>query len=82
MKILTLILTLLGSAGLAPAADASKPAYPLTTCVVSGKNLDSMGGPYAMDHKGQEVRFCCEYCKPKFEKDPAAYLNKIQDASK
>lgn len=82
MKFLTLILTILGSGGFALAADAQKPAYPLTTCVVSGKKLDSMGGPYVMDHKGQEVRLCCEHCKPKFEKDPAAYLKKIQDASK
>lgn len=82
MKIVTLILTILGSGSFALAADEQKPVYPLTTCVVSGKNLDSMGGPYVVDYKGREVRFCCEHCKPKFEKDPAPFLKKIQDATK
>lgn len=82
MKILTLLLTILATGCLARAADGQKPAYPLTTCVVSGKSLDSMGGPYVMDHQGREVRLCCEHCKPKFDQDPAAYLKKIQDAGK
>jgi YHS domain-containing protein len=81
MKILTLILGIL-AAGSALAADGQKSAYPLTVCVVSGEPLDSMGGPYVMTHAGQEVRLCCEHCKPKFDKDPAAYLKKIQDAKK
>ena len=82
MKILILILTLLGTGSFTLAADGKKSTYPLTTCVVSGEKLDSMGGPYVMTYKDQEVRLCCEHCKPKFEKDPTAYLKKIQDASK
>ncbi len=81
MKILTLIL-LLASGCLVQAAEAQKPVYPLTTCVVSGKKLDSMGGPFITHYNGVEVRFCCEHCQPKFEKDPATFLKKIQDASK
>jgi YHS domain-containing protein len=81
MKILTLILGAL-ALGSTVAADDGKPAYPLTVCVVSGEKLDSMGGPYIMTYEGQEVRFCCEHCKPKFEKDPATYLKKIQDGRK
>jgi YHS domain-containing protein len=81
MKILTLIMGIL-AAGSAPAADDQNPAYPLTVCVVSGEKLDSMGGPYVMTHDGQEVRLCCEHCKPKFDKDPAAYLQKIHNAKK
>ena len=81
MKILTLILGIL-AAGSALAADAQKTAYPLTVCVVSGEKLDSMGGPYVMTYEGQEVRLCCEHCKPKFEKDPATFLKKIQEAKK
>lgn len=81
MKILAFILGIL-AAGSAPAADEPKPAYPLKVCVVSGEPLDSMGGPYVMTHEGREVRLCCEHCKPRFEKDPDAFLKKIQNAGK
>jgi YHS domain-containing protein len=79
MKLITLILGALAVGG-AVAADEAKPAYPLTVCVVSGEKLDSMGGPYIMTYEGQEVRFCCEHCRPRFEKDPATYLKKIREA--
>ena len=81
MKILTFILTILGTGSLALAGE-NKPAYPLTTCVVSGEKLDSMGEPYVFTYEGQQVKLCCEHCKPKFEKNPADYLKKIKDASK
>lgn len=81
MKILTFILTILGTGSLALAGE-NKPAYPLGTCVVSGENLTSMGGPYVFTYEGQQVKLCCEHCKPKFEKNPADYLKKIKDASK
>lgn len=48
--------------------------YPLDTCVVSGEKLGSMGEPFVITHEGTEVRFCCDACLPKFEKDPAKYL--------
>lgn len=82
MKILTLILTILGTGSLALASDQQKPAYPLKTCVVSGEELGTMGESYILDYKGQEVRLCCQRCKAKFEKDPAKFLKKIQDAAK
>ena len=70
------------------AADSAKAAYPLTTCVVSDENLDGsdMGGPvdYIYKEKGKPdrlVRFCCKMCVPKFEKDPAKYLKKIDEAA-
>ena len=81
MKFLTFILTILGTGSLALAGE-NKPAYPLTTCVVSGEKLDAMGGPVVFTYEGQEVRLCCEHCKPKFEKHPEDYLKKIKDASK
>ncbi|HEU5070771.1 MAG TPA: hypothetical protein VFV96_10230 [Verrucomicrobiae bacterium] len=63
-------------------ADAkAKPAYPLTTCVVSGEKLDDMGKPYVFDYKGHEVRLCCKKCLKKFDKDPEAYLKKIEAAN-
>ena len=60
---------------------AAKP-YPLTTCVVSGEKLDSMGKPYVYDHEGLEVRFCCKNCVKDFKKDPAKYVKMVKDAAK
>jgi len=62
-------------------ADKGKP-YPLTTCVVSGEKLDSMGKPKVIQYEGREVRFCCEGCEPNFRKDPKTYLKKLDDAAK
>ena len=59
------------------AASASKP-YPLETCLVSGEKLGEMGEPFVIDHKGQQIKFCCESCLPKFEKDPEKYLAKLK----
>ena len=53
-------------------------AYPLTTCVVSGEELGSMGEPVEYDHEGTTVKFCCKRCIPKFEKDPETYLAKLK----
>ena len=61
---------------------AEKPAYPLTTCVVSGEKLGSMGKSYVHEHKGKEVQFCCKSCLKSFDKDPAKYLAKIEKAAK
>ncbi len=80
-KLITLLAALiLGIAGITHAAD-DKPTYPLTTCIVSGEALDSMGKPYVFEYEGQEVQLCCKDCKKKFEKDPAKYLEKL-DAAK
>ncbi|MDA3874370.1 MAG: hypothetical protein PF795_10490 [Kiritimatiellae bacterium] len=66
----------------APKTEATAPAetYPLTTCVISGQPLDSMGKPYIHMHEGTEVRFCCKGCLPAFNKDPEAQLKKIKKA--
>ena len=63
------------------AADAAKP-YPLDTCLVGGGKLGSMGEPVVITHESQVIKFCCESCQPKFEKDPAKYLAKLATASK
>jgi len=57
-------------------------AYPLDKCIVSDEKLGSMGEPIVLVHEGQEVKFCCESCQPKFEKDPAKYLTKLTTAAK
>lgn len=75
MKIFAFLSLILATASGARAAE-EKP-YPLKTCVVSGEKLGSMGEPYVFKHDGTEVRLCCEHCRPKFDKDPAKYLEKI-----
>ncbi len=60
----------------ANAKTAAKP-YPLEVCVVSGEKLGSMGKPYVLVYQGQEIKLCCDGCKPDFEKDPAKYLAKL-----
>ena len=52
--------------------------YPLTTCVVSGKELGSMGDPIIVEHKGTQVKLCCKHCTPKFEQDPAKYAAMVK----
>lgn len=55
---------------------AQAKAYPLGECLVSGKALDK--DAVAVMFGTQLVRFCCEKCVARFEKDPAAFLPKLQ----
>lgn len=61
----------------AAAADKAKP-YPLKTCLVSGNDLDSMGGPISKTYDGQVIKFCCKPCIKKFEANQAKYLAKLK----
>lgn len=56
----------------------TKP-YPLKICLVSGEKLGSMGEPTSLIHEGQEIKFCCDSCEPRFKKDPAKYLSKLEN---
>lgn len=58
---------------------AAKPYLP-DICLVSGEKLGSMGDPVVINHEGQEIKFCCDSCVPKFKKDPAKYLSKFDHA--
>jgi hypothetical protein len=77
------ILTILASLLLASCASTSsstkggvKP-YPLKTCIVTGNDLGSMGDEQRLVYQGQEIKFCCEPCVGKFQKNPAKYLAKL-----
>lgn len=61
---------------------AQTATYPLKTCVVSDEALGGMGEPYDKLYGTHLVRFCCSSCPETFEKDPAPYLKKIDDARK
>lgn len=67
----------------APATEETSAAktYPLDVCLVSGEKLGSMGEPVSIVHEGQEIKFCCDSCLPKFKKDPEKYLGKLETAS-
>lgn len=60
-----------------PSAETAAKPYPLEVCLVSGEELGSMGEPVSIVHEGQEIKFCCDKCVPKFEADPAKYLSKL-----
>jgi hypothetical protein len=62
-------------------APKAKP-YPLKTCVVTGEKLDAMGKPYVFVHEGQEIKLCCKGCLKAFEKEPAKFLKKMDEAAK
>ncbi len=57
-----------------------KDDYPLTTCMISGMKLGSMGDPIEYIAANRLVRFCCAGCPRSFWKDPATYLAKLDEA--
>ena len=64
------------------AIKAQAGSYPLTTCVVAGGKLGSMGETVNLVVGNRLVKFCCAGCVAEFKADPAAYLKKIDDAKK
>ena len=56
--------------------------YPLSTCVVTGDKLGSMGKPIDYVSGDRLVRFCCAPCIAGFEKNPAHYRAMIDAAAK
>jgi YHS domain-containing protein len=62
------------------AEDKEAKKYPLETCVVSGEKLGSMGDPYVFKYKGREVKLCCKGCLKDFNKEPAKYVKKLEEA--
>lgn len=55
--------------------------YPLENCIVREKSkLGSMGDPMQIVVANRLVQFCCKGCLPKFHKDPAKYLAKLDAA--
>lgn len=80
MKFLTsLFLVFSSTVGALSATETS--AYPLTTCVVSGEKLGTMGKPYTLTAEGTEVQLCCQGCQAQFDKDPEKFLSKVREAS-
>lgn len=81
----TFVVLMLAALVAVPALGAEEGAqqerpYPLSTCVVSGEDLGSMGDAVIIQHEGREVRLCCRNCARKFQKDPARYMAKLDAA--
>lgn len=58
------------------------PFYPRVDCVVSDEEFDSEadGGSIDFVHNGRLVRLCCKGCKREFDKNPAAFHAKLDNA--
>ncbi len=54
--------------------------YPLTTCLLSGKDLNAKSSMQTVVHKGQQMKFCCKKCLGKFQEDPETYIKKLAEA--
>jgi len=78
------LLTGLAAGVLSARADDKKAKpYPLKTCVVSGEKFEgSEMKPHEFVHEGQTIKLCCKSCLKDFNKEPAKYLRKIEEASK
>jgi hypothetical protein len=59
--------------GIAPGADAPKPATN-TKCPVMGEKVTEKSKTVTV--KGREYRICCPGCGPKLTADPDKYLEK------
>lgn len=62
----------------APASDPA--AYPLGTCIVSGRPLGGEKESVTAQRDGRDLRFCSEKCLRVFEKTPSSYLAKLDRA--
>jgi YHS domain-containing protein len=68
-------------AGFAADQQTQKPkAYTLKTCIVTDEKLGEMGDPYVYVYKGRELKFCCKGCLKDFNKEPAKYIKKLEEA--
>lgn len=59
-----------------------RETYPLTTCVISGHELGSMGDPVEYVHGNTLVKFCCAACIEDFKKNPTKHLAKLDEGQK
>jgi YHS domain-containing protein len=56
--------------------------YPLKTCLVTDEKLGEMGEPFVYKYQGREIKFCCKSCLKDFNKEPAKYIKKLEEAEK
>ena len=65
-----------------PQAEAAKDvsaAVEQTACPIMGEKINK---EIFTEYKGKKVYFCCQACKPEFEKDPVKYISKLPQFQK
>lgn len=73
----------LASAGAAEGKSSKPNPYPLQTCIVSGEKLDGdMGKAYVFTYQNRELKLCCKGCVKDFNKEPAKFIKKLEEAEK
>jgi len=84
--IATLLTTLALAVPFASAADKkddkkAKPVpYPLKVCLVQDDKLDEK--PFVFIYQNREIKLCCDGCKDDFDKNPAKFMKKLEEAEK
>jgi hypothetical protein len=83
--IVIVFLAVLSSAAvLAVRADDTKDAkpkpYPLDSCLVCGMKFGDTEKPYVFVYKRQEIKVCDKSEKAEFDKSPAKYMKKLDEA--
>ena len=56
--------------------------YPLKKCPISDEDLGAMGKTDVFTHEGREIKMCCKSCLKDFNKEPAKYIKKLEEAEK
>ncbi len=63
------------------ASPAAKKAVAKQFCAVTGEELGSMGATGGSSiYKGKKYVFCCQGCKPRFDKEPAKFAGTAKTA--
>jgi hypothetical protein len=64
-----------------PSPAPKKPVAAKQYCAVTGEELGSMGatGGFSI-YKGKKYVFCCQGCKPQFDKNPAKFSKTAKTA--
>ena len=76
LLITSALLALTSTAFAAPVAKPAAKAKPAAlVCPVTGDTIASVKAAAGSSvYKGKKYYFCCESCKPAFDKDPAKYV--------
>jgi hypothetical protein len=78
---LTAVILAAPLAGFAADTKSDVKPYKLDKCIVSDEKLGEMGKPFVFDYKDQQIKLCCKSCKKDFDKDPAKYIKKLEEAN-
>ena len=73
---LSLAATLGSVAPASPVSAKAKPAAAVLVCPVTGEKIASIKDAAGHStYKGKTYYFCCESCKPMFDKNPEKYVH-------